>query len=105
MTAAERGVLMLTCPLGQENVPTLTPLQFAKTAKRVREAQHFGENPMGELTEAALYTLGFSLEQSARLVKLLSREDVCSDYLAKGEAQGAFAFTQFSAHYPAGAGA
>ena len=101
MTAAETGILMLTCPLGQMQAPILTSYQFAQTAKRVRLMKNRARDPLGELTEAALYTLGFTLEQSARLVKLLMREELCRAYLAEGERQNITALTIHSALYPA----
>ncbi|MBQ7255388.1 MAG: DNA-processing protein DprA [Oscillospiraceae bacterium] len=101
MTAAETGVLMLTCPLGQMQAPILTAYQFAQTAKRVRLMRSRARDPIGELTDAALYTLGFTLEQSARLVKLLSREELCSAYLLEGERQNVTTLTVRSEQYPA----
>ncbi|MBQ7565845.1 MAG: DNA-processing protein DprA [Oscillospiraceae bacterium] len=101
MNAADAGILMLTCPLGQADAQVLTPQQFAQTAKIVRARHVDGGDPTEELTVSALEALGFTMENSGRLVALLTRERELSDYLARAEQRGVFWLTVRAADYPA----
>ena len=98
MTGAERGLLMLTCALG-ETVPILTLAQYSGAAKLMAQMQRPPE-PDRPLTAADLRACGFSAEQTERLLGLLSRERQLDAYLARAARQGIVAVTALSAHYP-----
>lgn len=91
---------MLTCPLGQADAPVLTPQQFAQTARIVRARHREGGDPTEELTVAALEMLGFTMENSGRLVALLTRDRELDEYLARGDESGVFCLTVRAPDYP-----
>ena len=97
MTGAEKGILMLTCPLG-EQAQTLTPRQFYGFRRRVMAAiQQQGDE---ELTVSHLTALGLPEGTAKKILALLEREERLESYLSAGQACGITAVTRASAPYP-----
>ena len=99
MTAAEEGVLLLCCKLGDEQAKPLTMARFRDLGLRVRAAMG-GSDPLSELTSSDLQQLGFSKSDSAQIVDLLNRQALLSQYLAAGERRSIVPITRVSPAYP-----
>ena len=99
MTAAEEGVLLLCCQLGDRDSRPLTMAQFRDLGLRVRTAVPGGD-PLAELTVSDLQQLGYDAAQAARIVGLLDRREQLSAYLAQGERCGSVPVTRVSPAYP-----
>lgn len=99
MTAAEEGVLLLCCRLGDEQAKPLTMARFRDLGLRVRAAMG-GSDPLAELTSSDLQQLGYSKSDSAQIVGLLNRQALLSQYLAAGERRGIIPVTRVSPAYP-----
>ena len=97
MTAAERGLLMLTCPLGDERVQPLTVGEMSRirTLLRTRNLP-----PDTELTERLLHELGLESSMARRVLTLLDRDRWLDAYLSAGARRGVQAVTRLSAQYP-----
>lgn len=100
MTAAERGLLLLCCGLGQKNVYPLTMAQFRELSRRAAAAGMGGGNPDAAVTEGDLLRLGYSPAMAERIVELLNREDLLEEYLEAGCRSGFFPLTRISKGYP-----
>lgn len=100
MTAAERGLLLLCCGLGQKNVYPLTMAQFRELSRRASDNGIGGENPNREVTENDLLHLGYSPAMAERIVQLLNREELLEQYLEAGRRDGLFPLTRVSTEYP-----
>ena len=99
MTAAEEGVLLLCCRLGDVDSKPLTMAQFRDLGLRVRASVPTGDF-LSELTVSDLRHLGYDDAQAARIVGLLDRQVQLSAYLAQGERSGIFPITRVSPTYP-----
>ena len=98
MTGAERGFLLLTSHLGNPNRPVLTTAQFRMLTDRVVH----GEVPREEreLTVSDLIQLGYGRDMAARIVRLLSEEDLLHHYLHRGHGLDCVPVTRVTEAYP-----
>lgn len=99
MTAAEEGVLLLCCQLGDPDSRPLTTAQFRELGRRVRTSSMDGD-PLAELSAAALRQLGYDDDQAGRILGLLRRTSRLRDYVARGQAQEIQPLTRLSPAYP-----
>ena len=98
MTGAERGFLLLCCHLGSPGRKPLTPAQFRKLARRVRDsAKAPGER---ELENRDLTALGYGPEDAERILTLLGEEALLDRYLAKAAKHGCVPLTWLTPGYP-----
>lgn len=98
MTGAERGFLLLCCHLGNPERRPLTPAQFRKLARRVRDAEKSAEDR--ELKIRDLTALGYGPEDAERIVGLLSEEALLERYLSKAAKFGCVPLTRLTKGYP-----
>lgn len=98
MTGAERGFLLLCCHLGNPERKPLTPAQFRKLARRVRDSVHAEEDR--ELEVRDLTAIGYGPEEAERIVGLLSEEELLERYLAKAAKFGCVPLTRLTEGYP-----
>ena len=98
MTGAERGFLLLTSHLGNPERPVLTPAQFRMLTDRVVH----GETPREEreLTVSDLIQFGYGRDMAARIVRLLSEEDLLHHYLHRGHRLDCVPVTRVTEAYP-----
>ena len=98
MTGAERGFLLLTSHLGNPERPVLTTAQFRMLTDRVVH----GETPREEreLTASDLIQLGYGRDMAARIVRLLSEEDLLHHYLHRGHRLDCVPVTRVTEAYP-----
>ena len=98
MTGAERGFLLLCCHLGDPERRPLTPAQFRKLARRVRDS----EKPTvdRELEVGDLTAIGYGPEDAARIFRLLSDEDLLDRYLHRAAKFGCIPLTRLTPAYP-----
>lgn len=99
MTAAEEGVLLLCCRLGDPDARPLTMAQFRELGLRVRACGQL-EDPLAQLRQKDLTVLGYSAEQAQRIIHLLDREPLLRRYLAQAERLGIVPLTRLSPAYP-----
>ncbi len=98
MTAAERGVLLLCCALGE---PDARPLSGAAFQRLGRYVQVFDlERRDRELETDDLLRFGLRREEAGRIVWLLSRTAALARYLEAGRERGLFPLTVRSEGYP-----
>ncbi len=93
MTAAEEGVLLLCCQLGDKDSKPLTVPQFRELGLRVRASSQAGDR-LQELSCKNLRDLGYDTEQADRILRLLDREAMLGSYDRYP------ALTSLSAGYP-----
>ena len=98
MTGAEQGFLLLTSHLGNPERPVLTTAQFRILTDRVVH----GEVPREEreLTASDLIQLGYGRDMAARIVRLLSEEDLLHHYLHRGHRLDCVPVTRVTEAYP-----
>lgn len=98
MTGAERGFLLLCCHLGDPERRPLTPAQFRKLARRVRDS----EKPTAdrELEVRDLTAIGYGTEDAERILRLLSDEELLDQYLRKAAKFGCIPLTRLTPGYP-----
>ena len=98
MTGAERGFLLLTSHLGNPERPVLTTAQFRMLTDRVVH----GETPREEreLTVSDLIQFGYGRDMAARIVRLLSEEDLLHHYLHRGHRLDCVPVTRVTEAYP-----
>lgn len=99
MTAAEEGVLLLCCRLGEQEEKPLTMAQFRELGLRVRASEPNG-NRLDELTQRDLLRLGYDPQQAERILRLLNRQSQLVSYLKQAERHGIVPVTRVSAAYP-----
>ena len=99
MTAAEEGVLLLCCKLGDPQSRPLTMAQFRELGARVR-ADDGCADAFRQVTRQDLIHLGYSGDDAARIVLLLDRQLQLERYLAKAERCGICPVTRVSGVYP-----
>lgn len=101
MTATEQGVLLLCCALPDDEDRPLTLAQFQELGKRARALGSGGADPLQELRTQELSRLGYDAEQSARILRLLSRQPRLERYLRRAQSVGIFPLTRLSSQFPA----
>ena len=84
MQAAEKGLLLLCCKLGQAVKP-LTAAEYRQLSEYVRIRSLTGTQQDTEVRREQLMSLGCSLEMSNRVAGLLERENALREYLYKAE--------------------
>ncbi len=98
MTGAEKGFLLLTSHLGNPQRPVLTTAQFRTLADRVSHGAKPAEDR--ELTVPDLLSLGYGRDMAARILALLSEEDLLACYLSRGHRLDCTAVTRVTGNYP-----
>lgn len=98
MTGPERGFLLLSSHLGEQNRKPLTTVQLRILAERVQGA--LPELQDRELEMQDLMKLGYGREMAGRIASLLGEEDVLDYYLRKGAVLGCTPVTRISENYP-----
>lgn len=99
MTAAEEGVLLLCCALGDRESRPLTMAQFRELGLRVRASRMEGD-ALRQLGRSDLQGLGYDEGQAARILRLLDRETRLRRYLQAAESRGIYPVTRLSSRYP-----
>lgn len=99
MTAAQEGVLLLCCHLGDPNEKPLSMAQFRELGLRVRASEPRGDY-LSDVTQQDLMRLGYDETQAARILRLLGRQSRLVDYLGRAEQHGIFPVTRVSNGYP-----
>lgn len=99
MKAAEQGVLLLCCRLGDSRCRPLTMAQFRELGLRAR-AYGMAGDPLAEMTCRDLVRLGYETEEADRILRLLDRQNQLETYLRRGEDEGIVAVTRVSDSYP-----
>ena len=98
MTGAERGFLLLCCHLGNPERKPLTVAQFRKLARRVRDSEKAPGDRELELSD--LTKLGYSPEESERILGLLEEEALLQRYLSRAAKLGCVPLTRLTPGYP-----
>ena len=98
MTGAEKGFLLLTSHLGDPERPVLTTAQLRKLTDRVRYAEIPAEDR--ELSAADLASLGYGRDMAARILRLLSEEDLLRHYMTRGKQLDCVPVTRVTGQYP-----
>lgn len=98
MRPAERGFLLLTCPLGEPARRPLTPAAMRRLKQRLRE--HPVRDPNRQLFPEDLIRLGYAREQAEHIVSLLSQEELLTEYLYPAVRQGIRVLTWVTEGYP-----
>lgn len=99
MTAAEQGVLLLCCRLGDSRCRPLSMAQFRDLGLRARAYGMTGD-PLSEMTARDLVRIGYSTEDADRILRLLDRGSRLENYLRQGESEGIVPVTRVSPFYP-----
>lgn len=99
MTAAEEGVLLLCCRLGDPDSKPLSMAQFRELGLRVRASRMDG-SPLADLTQHQLEALGYNDAQARQILGLLDRQTQLHHYLSQGQRLGIEAVTRISPAYP-----
>ena len=100
MTAAERGMLLLTSSLGSYERDQLSVAQFRELCKRARAADRKLDNR--SLLPEDLIRLGYSPAMAHRVLRLLGQEALLECYLQSATAAGCSVVTRASEGYPVG---
>lgn len=98
MRKAEQGFLLLTSHLGDPESKPLTVAQFRKLASLVQAMEKPVENR--DLTPADLTALGYGPEMTARILKLLSRQELLEYYVNRAARTDCYPITRISPLYP-----
>jgi len=98
LTAAERGLLLLCCSLGDELLP-LTMQQYRALRRMVRDYQK-NTNVDRELCLEDLTAMGCSESEARRILTLLGRADALEQRLLRWEQLGVQICTRLSGDYP-----
>jgi predicted Rossmann fold nucleotide-binding protein DprA/Smf involved in DNA uptake len=98
LTGAERGFLLLCCHLGNPERKPLTVAQFRKLARRVRDSEKAPGDRELELSD--LTKLGYSPEESERILGLLEEELLLHRYLSRAAKLGCVPLTRLTPGYP-----
>lgn len=100
MSPAERGFLLLCCPLGDAQARPLSASAFRALSRRVRAAA-LPQEPERELTAEDLLQLGYQEEEARRIAGFLARGAQLDAYLAAARRLGIAAVTRAGGEYPA----
>lgn len=98
MTDKEKGFLLLTSPLGDENRPRLTVAQFRVLAQRVEAMDAPKEER--DLSADDLKALGYGTEMAGRILALLDDGEMLDYYLNRGNRAFCRCISRISAAYP-----
>lgn len=100
MRASERGLLMLTCSLGDPAARPLAPQQYVAVGKLLRRTPP-ARTETETLTCSDLTRAGISEEYTRQILSLLDREKQLDAYLDAGDRCGVSVVTILSSSYPA----
>ncbi|MBR2366113.1 MAG: DNA-protecting protein DprA [Oscillospiraceae bacterium] len=99
MRAAERGLLMLTCSLGDPGARPLSAQQYVAVGKLLLRSP--SPRPEGEkIRSDDLRLAGVGEEYSEQILRLLSREKQLDRYLEEARNHGVEVITRLSEDYP-----
>lgn len=98
MRPAERGFLLLTCPLGDPLRRPLTPAAMRRLKQRLKE--HPVQDPYRQMVPEDLIRLGYSPEQAMHILQLLGEEELLTDYMYPAVKQGIQVLTWVTEGYP-----
>jgi len=98
LTGREQGFLLLTSHLGNPDRQVLTTAQFRTLADRIQHAAIPGEDR--ELMVSDLLALGYGRDMAARILHLLSEEDLLHHYLQRGQRLECIPITRLTENYP-----
>ena len=99
MTAAQQGMLLLCCALGQPEAHPLTTAQFRDLGLRIRAAGMDGDG-LRSLCSADLRRAGVPETQADQILRLLDRETVLEAYLRRAKAMGIYPLVRIDPDYP-----
>lgn len=99
MTAAEEGILMLCCRLGDPAAKPLSIAQFRDLGEKVRTFPPIGD-PLSDLRPADLTRLGIPEPDADQILALLDRLPRLWEYLSRGQKLGIEPITLRSPAYP-----
>lgn len=98
MRPAERGFLLLTSQLGVPQRKPLTPAAMRRLKRKLQE--YPADDPHRQMVPSDLTRIGYSPEQAAHILRLLSEEDLLLDYLYPAVKQGISVLTWVTQGYP-----
>ena len=98
MTGAEKGFLLLCSHLGNPGRQVLTTAQFRTLTDRVQHAAASQEDR--EVALPDLLSLGYSRDMAARILSLLSEEELLTHYLRQGARLDCVPVTRITKQYP-----
>jgi len=98
LTGLEKGFALLTSHLGNPQRQVLTTHQFRTLADRVRQASVPEEDR--ELTVSDLVSLGYGRDMAARILQLLSGEELLKHYISRGQRLDCVPVTRVTGSYP-----
>lgn len=98
MTAAQRGLLLLSCPLG-DGLRPLSAAQLSLLYRRMAQLPQ-PEDGTRELTADDLAEIGCSEELSARILELLERDDLLDCAIASWQRRRIGVCTRLDRDYP-----
>ena len=98
MIPREKGFLLLTSHLGDQNRKPLTMVQMRILAQRMQTMNRPTEDR--ELNMKDLAALGYNQDMSGRILDLLSQEELLEHYIGRGKRIGCVPVTRVSEDYP-----
>jgi len=101
LTAAERGVLLLCCALGDPDARPLSMAQFRELSRRAGASGAGDGDTAADVRPEHLRRLSYDETESARIAALLCREALLDKYLRAAERLGIVPVTRVSLAYPA----
>lgn len=99
MRGAERGFLLLTCPLGDPERKPLTPARLRLLWSRA--AGGSPDDPQRQMRLEDLTALGYGQPEAEQILSLLAQERLLEQYLQKAHKMGYQVLTPLSEGYPA----
>lgn len=98
MRPTERGFLLLTSPLGDPLRKTMTPAAMRRLKQRLKENPV--SDPHRQMVPEDLTRLGYSQWQAEHILRLLSEEELLTNYLYPAIKQGISVLTWVTEGYP-----
>ena len=98
MNAPEKGFLLLTSHLGDQNRKPLSMAQHRTLAKRMQTMERPAEDR--DLDVYDLIALGYSRDMGERILGLLAQEELLEYYISRGKRQDCVPVTRIGADYP-----
>ena len=98
MNAPEKGFLLLTSHLGDQNRKPLSMAQHRTLAQRMQTMERPVEDR--DLDVYDLIALGYSRDMGERILGLLAQEELLEYYISRGKRQDCVPVTRISADYP-----
>lgn len=98
MIPREKGFLLLTSHLGDQNRKPLTAAQLHVLVQRMQTMDSPSEDRELELQD--LVALGYNRDMAGRILELLSQEELLEYYISRGKQLGCVPVTRVSENYP-----